>query len=187
MDTKRQAIFLDRDGVINDVVDRGENFFVQGKKVRWTAPFNFSEFKLKAGAAEALKQIGELGYLRILATNQPDMAYGTMAQAEHDRIMAEIKKLPLDDIFVCVHGRDDGCACKKPRPGMLLAAAKKWQIDLPASFMIGDTASDTEAAKAVGCRTILIDGYYNKTLAADVRVLNLPEAALAIKNYKNKH
>ncbi len=180
----RQAVFFDRDGVINNAIDRGNDFFVAGKKVRWTAPFNLGEFKLKVGTEEALKQIGELGFLRILVTNQPDIAYKTMTQAEHDRIMTKVKKLPFDDIFVCVHGRDDGCECKKPRPGMLLEAAEKWGIDLGTSFMIGDTACDMGAAKAVGCRMILIDGDYNKTLAADIRVSDLREAALVIKNHQ---
>lgn len=181
----KRAVFFDRDGVINDAIDRGDNFFVKGKKVRWTAPFSFSEFKLKDGVEAALRELGELELLRIMVTNQPDVAYGLMLPAEHERIMSEVKNLPFDDIFVCTHGRYDGCECKKPRPGMFLAAARKWGIDLEASFIIGDTASDTEAAQAVGCRSILIDGDNNKSLEAGIRALNLEEAVLAIKKFLN--
>jgi D-glycero-D-manno-heptose 1,7-bisphosphate phosphatase len=173
MAIKKPAIFLDRDGVINDTVDRGENFFVYGKKVRWTAPFKFNEFKLKTGIAATLKLIGQSGFLRILVSNQPDIAYGTMPLAEHEKIMAEVKKLPLDDIFICVHGRDDNCECKKPKPGMLFSAAKKHNIDLASSYIIGDTQSDVSAGKAAGCATVLINRIYNQDLTADFRIKNL--------------
>lgn len=168
-----KAVFFDRDGVLNEVIDRGENFFVQGKKVRWTAPFNFSEFNLKSGVVEILEAIGKLGYLRILATNQPDITYGTMPPEEHERIMAVVKKLPLDDIYVCPHGRNDGCLCKKPLPGMLLEAAKKWDIHLPSSYMIGDTKSDLEAAKAAGVRSVIVTDGRNNDLEPDLRIENL--------------
>ena len=169
----KKAIFFDRDGVLNEVVDRGYNFFVQGKKVRFTAPFNYSEFHLKSGLFELLEAIGKLGYLRILATNQPDIAYGTMTPMEHERIMTEVKKLPLDDIYICPHGRNDGCLCKKPLPGMLLDAAKKWEIDLSSSYLVGDTKSDLEAAKAAGVRSVIVSDGRNYDLKPEVRIENL--------------
>ncbi len=168
-----KAVFLDRDGVLNDVVDRGDNFFVQGKKVRWTAPFSYNEFRLKLGLAKILEAIKELGYLRILVTNQPDITYGTMPTEEHERIMAEVKKLPLDDIYICTHGRNDGCLCKKPLPGMILDAAKKWNIHLPSSYMVGDTKSDLEAAKAAGVRSVIVSDGRNNNLEPDRRIENL--------------
>jgi len=167
--TGKRALFFDRDGVLNDTVDRGDNFFVLEKKVRWTAPFYYNEFHLKPGVAEMLETVGKLGFLRILATNQPDITYGTMPPEEHERIMAEVNKLPLDDIYICTHGRHDGCVCKKPLPGMLLTAAEKWGIDLASSYMIGDTKGDTEAAKAAGCVSILLDDGRNGAIPADRR------------------
>ncbi|KKT29452.1 MAG: histidinol-phosphate phosphatase family protein [Parcubacteria group bacterium GW2011_GWC1_44_10] len=167
---------MDRDGVINDTVDRGENVFVQDKKVRWTAPWRHDEFHCKDGVAVALEEFGKLGFLKILVTNQPDVVYGNMSQLEYDKIMADIKELSLDDIFVCMHGRDDGCECKKPKPGMLISAAQKWGIDLKKSFMVGDSESDIKASQAAGCKTILIDCAQNKNLKADARVTNLSEA-----------
>lgn len=163
----KKAVFLDRDGVINDTVDRG------GKK---TPPWNHNELRIKDGVAEALEELNKLGLLKILVTNQPDVVYENMSQLEYDKIMADIKKLPLDDIFVCLHKRSEGCACKKPKPGMLLEAAKKWGIDLKSSFMIGDSKNDVEAGRAAGCKTILIDNMQNKNLKPDARVTNLSEA-----------
>lgn len=181
MNTKR-AIFLDRDGVINDTVDRGENCFIQGKKVRWTAPWAYDEFHLKTGVLEALQAFHEAGYLVILATNQPDIAYGTMTREEHERIMAEVRKLPLDDIFVCEHGRDDGCECKKSKPGMLLDAAKKWGIDMAQSYLVGDTKNDAAAGRAAGCKVIIVDDGRNNELDADYKVSGLQEVQKLIED-----
>jgi D-glycero-D-manno-heptose 1,7-bisphosphate phosphatase len=125
----RKAVFLDRDGVINHCVDRGLAD-IASAKVRWTAPYRYDEFKLKSGARESLELLGRHGLLRILVTNQPDIAYGNPSPEDHERIMAEIKNLPLNDIFICYHRREEGCVCKKPLTGMLLEAARKWDIDL---------------------------------------------------------
>jgi D-glycero-D-manno-heptose 1,7-bisphosphate phosphatase len=173
MVTKKPAIFLDRDGVVNELIDRGDACFVQGKKVRFTAPWRFQEFKLREGAAQAITQLRQSGYLVILVTNQPDIAYGTMTEAEHEKIMAIVKELPWDGIFVCTHGRNDGCDCKKPKPGMLLAAARKHHIDLMKSFMVGDSVDDVRAGRAAGCRTVLILDDHSRSEAADIRVPDL--------------
>lgn len=175
MNTSKRAIFLDRDGVLNDTVDRGDNCFVLGKKVRWTAPWTYQEFKLKDRVSEALAELKALGYLLILASNQPDLAYGTMQPEDHERIMADVHQLPLDDIYLCLHGRNDGCECKKPLPGMLVEAAKKWGIDFSQSYMVGDTKSDLEAGRAIGSKVILVDHEQNKSLEGDHRVKHISE------------
>lgn len=176
----KRAVFIDRDGVLNHAIDRGPGFFVKGKEARWTAPYRHYEFKLKDDAAGTLKKFGELGFLRIVVTNQPDLGYGLISKKDYDLIMSDLKKLPLDDIFVCLHGRDDGCECRKPKPGMLLEAAKKWGINLGDSFMIGDASIDVEAGRAAGCTTILVDYERNKNVAADIRVQNLAETVHCI-------
>lgn len=181
MRRRTKAVFLDRDGVINDVVDRGDDCVVAGKKVRWTAPWTYDEFHITEGAHEALENISQLGYLRILVTNQPDIAYGAMTRDAHERIMADVKELPFDDIAVCFHTRYDGCSCKKPKPGMLIAAAEKWNIDLPSSYIIGDTSDDVGTGTAAGCTTILIAGEQSESVAPDYRVSNLGEAVEIIK------
>jgi D-glycero-D-manno-heptose 1,7-bisphosphate phosphatase len=105
---------------------------------------------------EALIRLGQADWQRIVVTNQPDIAYGTLPLGEYEKIMSALRELPVDDVFVCPHGRDDGCACKKPKPGLLLDAAAKWDINLTASIMIGDSQSDVEAGQAAGCQTLHI-------------------------------
>jgi D-glycero-D-manno-heptose 1,7-bisphosphate phosphatase len=96
-------------------------------------------------------------------------------------IQGHVENLPLDDVFVCFETRYDDCECRKPKPGMILAAAKKWDIDFSRSYMIGDTASDTGAAKAAGVKSILIRASYNKDVASDYAAWSLREAAFLIK------
>ena len=183
METKKRAVFFDRDGVLNDTVDRGDGFLSVREKVRFTAPYFYHEFHPKEGISEAITKVKEAGFLSILVTNQPDVGYGHMPAEEYEKIMTVVKTWPLDDIYVCVHGREDGCECKKPKPGMLIAAAAKHQIDLPSSFIIGDTKSDVGAGKAAGCITILIDDERNRDLTPDFRVVDLAEAIKAIENF----
>jgi D-glycero-D-manno-heptose 1,7-bisphosphate phosphatase len=173
MEAKKRALFIDRDGVINDIVYRGEDFSVAGKKVRHTSPYSFEEFRLKSGVSDVLKKVKEKGYLCILVTNQPDIKYGLLSSHDHEMIMNEVRKLPLDDIYVCYHTRFDNCDCKKPKPGMLLEAAKKWNIDLASSIMLGDTESDSLAGKQAGCRTVILDEDYNKSVSSDYRIPKL--------------
>lgn len=177
-----RAIFFDRDGVLNDSLDRGGNFFVRGKKVQWTAPFAYEEFRIKPKVIEVLKTAQAAGFLTILATNQPDVAYGLLPQKEYDRIMAEVATWPLDDIFVCHHTRDENCACKKPKPGMLLDAAKKWNIDLAQSYMVGDTESDMKAARAAGVASVLLRAPYNKDIVGEYEIESLPDLIFLLKN-----
>jgi D-glycero-D-manno-heptose 1,7-bisphosphate phosphatase len=86
----------------------------------------------------------------------------------------------VEDILVCGHLDGDGCACRKPRPGMLEAAARKWAIDLPSSFVVGDRWRDIEAGRAVGCYTVLIERPYSECREADARVADLAAAVDAV-------
>jgi len=119
--------------------------------------------------------------LTILATNQPDVGYGHLTREEWERIHAHATSLPFDDMFVCFHGRDDGCDCKKPRPGMLFEAAHKWSIDLTTSYFVGDTESDTGAAKAAGCKSILIDAWYNRDVLSDFKIPHLQDLVKIVR------
>jgi D-glycero-D-manno-heptose 1,7-bisphosphate phosphatase len=184
MNTKRKTIFLDRDGVINELIDRGEKFLVKGKKVQFTAPFSYSEFKLKNGVKEALEKAGDLGYLRIIVTNQPDVKYGLLPEEEYNHIMEETRKLPVDDVFVCLHTRDDNCSCKKPKTGMFSDADKKWAVDFESSYIVGDLETDILAGDALGLKTILIKAPYNDGVKADFKVDDLREAIELIEEGK---
>jgi len=164
----RRAVFLDRDGVINEVVNRDG---------RPASPRHLEEFRIVEGAAESTGRFKELGFIVIVVTNQPDIARG-LAQAEvieqmHDRIRRE---LPVDDVRICPHDDGDRCHCRKPLPGMLTDAARDLDIDLTRSFLIGDGAKDIEAGKKAGCTTILLDASYNEDVRPDYRAADLKDA-----------
>jgi D-glycero-D-manno-heptose 1,7-bisphosphate phosphatase len=166
----RRAVFLDRDGVLSRSAVRG------GKPY---APRRLEDFQLLPGAAEAVRLLKQAGFLIIVVTNQPDIGNGlvdsAVVQAMHARLRA---RAPVDDIRVCPHPQDAGCDCRKPKPGMLLAAARDWDIDLTNSYMVGDRGSDIIAGKAVGCYTLLINRQYSdsRSAAADESVRSLPTA-----------
>ena len=151
---KQKAVFLDRDGTINKYV----GFLTKPE-----------QFELIEGAAEAIKRINKSGYLAIVVTNQPVIARGDCTWEElqtiHDKMETELGKAGafVDAIYICPHHPDKGfegerpeykheCYCRKPAPGLLLQAAKDYNIDLSQSIMIGDSERDMEAGEAAGCK-----------------------------------
>ena len=155
---KQKAIFLDRDGTINKYVG-----FLR----------NIDDFELIDGVAEAIKKINKLGYLVIVVTNQPVIARGEVSFDDLEKIHNKMETLLgregayLDAIYYCPHHPDKGyegerielkieCGCRKPKPGMIYEAAKKFNIDLDKSWMIGDGENDIEAGKRAGCNTVWI-------------------------------
>jgi D-glycero-D-manno-heptose 1,7-bisphosphate phosphatase len=169
-----RAIFLDRDGVINRAVVRGG---------RPHPPASVGEMEILPGVAEAIGALRLAGYRVIVATNQPDVATGVqrreVVEAMHDRVRAE---LAVDDVRVCYHADGDGCPCRKPKPGMLLAAAADWSLDLGLCVMVGDRWRDIGAGRSAGCRTILVGDGYGETFAdaPDALAGSLPEASRLI-------
>lgn len=150
----QKAIFLDRDGTINKYVG-----FLR----------NIDDFELIEGAAEAIKLINQSGYLAIVVTNQPVIARGEVSWDELNEIHRKMETLLgkegayLDGIYICPHHPDKGfegerpeykivCDCRKPKPGLLLRAAKDFNIDLSQSYMIGDDDRDVQAGKNAGCK-----------------------------------
>jgi len=151
----RRAVFLDRDGVVNRSIVR------DGKPY---PPNSVGEMEILAGVPDALTSLRKAGFLNIVVTNQPDIATGKqkaeVVEAMHQRLRNE---LALDDIKVCRHRDADGCDCRKPKPGMLLQAAREFDIDLERSFMVGDRWRDVAAGQAAGCISFFIDyGYREK-------------------------
>lgn len=163
---KQKAIFLDRDGTINQYVG-----FLN----------NIDEFKLMPGVPEAIGKMNERGYLVIVVTNQPVIARGEMSLEELGEVHKKMETLLgekgayVDAIYYCPHHPDKGfegerpeykidCDCRKPKPGMLLKAAREYHIDLAKSWMVGDSLRDIEAGKAAGCQTASV----GKTVADDV-------------------
>jgi D-glycero-D-manno-heptose 1,7-bisphosphate phosphatase len=113
--------------------------------------------------AEGLALLNKAQFLLLGATNQPDVARGTQRREVVEAINQKlIEELALEDILVCFHDDKDQCGCRKPKPGLLLMAAERYQIDLQASFMIGDRWRDIEAGHRAGCRTIFIDAGYQE-------------------------
>lgn len=171
---KQKAIFLDRDGTINKMVG-----FV-------TKP---EQFELIEGAAEAIKAINKSGYLAIVVTNQPVIARGDCTfdelQTIHDKMETELGKVGafVDAIYVCPHHTDKGfegerpeykcnCDCRKPKPGLLLQAAKDFNIDLSESYMIGDSHRDVEAGENAGVKkSIMVEENEENGLLTIIREL----------------
>jgi D-glycero-D-manno-heptose 1,7-bisphosphate phosphatase len=164
-------VFLDRDGVINRAIVR------HGKPY---PPPTLDEFTIDDGVPVAIERLRAAGLWIVVVTNQPDVATGRQRRDVVEAMHARLASAALcDAIQVCWHSADAGCACRKPRPGMLLQAADDWRIDLRRSFMVGDRWMDVEAGRAAGCYTFWIDRGYAEPApdAPDALVASLPEAA----------
>jgi transaldolase len=166
-----RAVFLDRDGVLNQALVLG------GKP---GAPRTVDEFVIPPDRAACLEELKRRGFVLIVVTNQPDAARGrqsiAMIEEMHRRLQAE---LPVDDVLVCFHDEADNCECRKPRPGLLFEAQRKYHLDLSRSFLIGDRWKDVDAGNAAGCKTVFIDYNYNErgpSTEPSVRVPSLRRA-----------
>jgi len=151
---KRRAVFLDRDGVLNRAVVRDGKPF---------PPVQVEDVEILPGAIASLQRLADLGYVLIGITNQPDVARGTQSREDVEAINALIQsRLPVREIFVCYHDQADECECRKPKPGLILQAARKYELDLSLSWMVGDRWKDIVAGHAAGLRTIFVDYDYTE-------------------------
>jgi D-glycero-D-manno-heptose 1,7-bisphosphate phosphatase len=170
----QRAVFLDRDGVLNrtTVLDGVPH-----------PPASAADLELLPDVPEALALLGGEGLLRIVVTNQPDVARRTqtrdVVEEINDRLLRE---LPLEAVFTCYHQDADRCDCRKPLPGLLTQAGAAFHLDLRASFMVGDRWSDVAAGKAAGCTTFLLDVPYSQShrCTPDFQVADLLQAARQI-------
>jgi len=151
----RRAVFLDRDGVINRSIRHEEKPY---------SPSSHEELVILPGVLEALTDLAAGDYCLIVVTNQPDVARGKISQSLVDSMNDRLRfELPLNAIYTCFHDDMDQCECRKPCPGLLIKAADKFEIDLTASYMIGDRWRDIEAGRRAGCKTFFVDyGYAEK-------------------------
>lgn len=168
-----RIVFLDRDGVINRAVERDAKPY---------PPRNLEEFEILPEVPAACHRLKAAGFLLVVATNQPDVGRGTLERALVEKIHAHLMaQLPVDRVEVCYHSGLDqpGCECRKPKPGMLLSAARDLNADLSRSWMVGDRWRDVDCGHAAGCRTIFIDRGYAEDLKRqpDFRAKDLLEAA----------
>jgi D-glycero-D-manno-heptose 1,7-bisphosphate phosphatase len=167
----KRAVFLDRDGVLNDAIVR------DGKPY---SPDTVEQMTIPGDAPAALEALRRHGFRLIVVTNQPDIARGLLTRAAVYAMNDHLKsRLPLDAIEVCKHDDADRCGCRKPAPGLLLRAAERDGVDLAASFLVGDRWRDIEAGQRAGCRTVLIGNGYGEAFKTppDVAVGSLSEAA----------
>ena len=143
---KKSTIFLDRDGVINELVARDGGFF---------SPRKFSDFQIFDFVPEVLKKLKEQGFLLVVVTNQPDSARGFLEKSELSKMTSEVLRIGVDRVYICPHDDRDWCSCRKPLPGLIFQAAEDVNIDLPTSWLVGDRQTDIEAGLASGLRCIL--------------------------------
>lgn len=166
----RKAVFLDRDGVLNRAVVRGGQPY---------PPDDLASFEVPPGVAEACATLRGAGFLLIVVTNQPDIARGTRSREDVEALNRRLSELvPVDEIRVCPHDDRDRCECRKPSPGLLLAAAKERDIDLRRSVMVGDRWRDIETGERAGCWTVFVDYGYSERRPErpDLTVRSLGEA-----------
>ena len=144
---KSPAVFLDRDGTVSEEV----GYMYHAGLYR---PFSWT--------GKAVRRINESGFKAVLVTNQSGIERGYFDEAVlhevHQALRAELARwnAHLDGIYVCPHKPETGCACRKPKPGMLLQASRDLNLDLGRSFMIGDRYLDVEAARAAGVKSVLV-------------------------------
>lgn len=142
-------MFLDRDGVLNEVR------FVDGVA---STPRSIGDLVVAPSTADELARLRAAGFALIVVSNQPDVARGGLRADDLAALHAALaERLPLDAVYVCPHDRQDGCGCRKPKPGLIQQAAADWGIDLTRSYLVGDRWVDLAAAQSAGVDGILLE------------------------------
>jgi len=187
----RRTVFLDRDGVLNELVP-------DPRSGNCESPEDPRDVALLPGAADAVRRLRAEGYLVMVVSNQPGAAKGQTSREAVDAVHgAVVAALAADGATVdawryCFHHPDagDACGCRKPEPGLLLDAARELDIDLGASWMIGDSDTDVEAGRRAGVRTVLVlnprSAHRRGRQAADLTVATLGEAADGILDHASR-
>ena len=167
----KRAAFLDRDGVINRKPPDGKYV------TRW------EEIEILPGVPEAIALLTQAGYCVLAVSNQRCVAKGLLTVSElesiHERLCGELeaKGAHLTNVYYCPHDDNPPCGCRKPAPGMLLAAARENGIELESSWMVGDSDVDIEAGRSAGCRTVRIGERGTSATGASLFAPTLLEAA----------
>ena len=163
----RQAVFLERDGILN-LCDT-----VNGEQM---SPLRCERFRIHPAARKALEALKAAGFVLIVTTNQPGLSQGILPRRELERMHALLfRQLPIDDIFMCPHADWTHPSCK-PQPGMFLEAGFKWGIDLDQSFVISDKEADAKAGQIAGCTSVMVRSPWIGSEYHDFVVDDLPGA-----------
>ena len=197
----KQAVFLDREGVINELIYYEEQGIID-------SPFTVKQLKLFPWVGEAIKMFHEMNYEVVLVSNQPGIAKGYFSRDTFEKIRERVKRelakegAFLDGEYYCLHHPEakveslrGNCECRKPMPGLLLQAAKELDIHLSKSWMIGDGLTDIKAGKSAGCKTVLLGKMKcelcrlidKEDARPDAIASNLLEAAQIILKWEDKH
>lgn len=149
-----RAVFLDRDGVVNLAYTRS------GKPY---PPKDLNQLVILTGVEESIKKLKKFGFSVVVITNQPDISNGNSSNQKVNALHKEISLLTgIEHFYICPHVEADDCQCRKPKPGLLLEAAKELNIDLRKSYMVGDRWRDVEAGQNAGCKNFFIDYNYSE-------------------------
>ena len=164
------GVFIERDGILNLArVERGHQ----------VTPLTLDDIAVNADALGPLKRLKAAGMVLVATTNQPGLSRGYQSRRELDRIHELLRRtFPLDDILICPHDETDRCPCRKPKPGLLVEAAFKWHLHLDHSFVISDKWHDAEAARTVGCTSLLLSSPWVGTVHRD---FVLPDLAAIVE------
>jgi D-glycero-D-manno-heptose 1,7-bisphosphate phosphatase len=169
----RRAVFLDRDGVLT---------VPEFRDGRSYAPKRLEDLEFYPDAAAGVTDLKSFGFLVIVATNQPDVGKGEVAETIVEAMHARLREaMPVDDIEVCYDTREAATERRKPGAGMLIDAARNWNIDLEASYVVGDRATDIEAGERAGCTTIFVDRGYSAEFRPTTQSATVPELSEAVR------
>jgi D-glycero-D-manno-heptose 1,7-bisphosphate phosphatase len=168
-------IFLDRDGIINDVI-------LRNAKVE--SPRRFSEFNIRHEFADFYNKIADGNYNLFVISNQPEIARRNMDIKELERMTDQLNaSFGFKEISYCTHDDSDNCDCRKPKPGMITSLLNKHNLEKEDSIIIGDSSKDINAGKNAGIKTVILQTDYNResNIEADFTVNSLSEILLIIK------
>lgn len=173
----KKAVFFDRDGTLN------KSFIIKNKPY---APKSYKDFQIFPESIEVVRILKKAGYLIVVVTNQPDISTGLISKSELKKMHRDLKKtLDIDEIFHCPHTDEKGCKCRKPKPGMIHKAKKKWGIDLNKSYLVGDQWKDIEAGRSAGVMTILVKRSYSGNCLPHYTVKKIGDVVDIILNRYN--
>jgi D-glycero-D-manno-heptose 1,7-bisphosphate phosphatase len=173
------GVFIERDGILNEVRVEGQY---------QASPLTLEDMRPIEAAVPLLHKLKSAGYVLIVTTNQPGLSRGYQCRRELDRMHTRLRALfPVDDILVCPHDETDNCSCRKPKPGLLVEAGFRHRLNLDQSCVISDKWQDAEAARSVGCTSVLLESRWTGKVHRDFLVSNLTSAVDKILNLRGVH